>query len=244
MQLKQKEFTNTESQSVATKQFKNLQLKSNGIPPSIIQRYSSYYDRDGSIPNGTQTIPYAAREQGELFKESDQYYKNKIAEEAKEKILENKDTILMYAEQYGVDPAIVAGCIYQEQTTNVNLTDAFDPLAAELGQDVSLGLGQVKISTAEELETLGYVPDVEKDDTINNLKADDTNIQYVTAYLKYHMDQWDGQFPNIENSPEILGTLYNIGSREPHANPKPNDFGNGVLANQQMLNDLLAIETE
>ena len=42
----------------------------------------------------------------------------------------------------------------------------------------------------------------------------------------YFEDLWKKDFPEIEESPDILGALYNLGHyKEPHNNPQANSFG-------------------
>lgn len=84
---------------------------------------------------------------------SDYEIKDEAKKNAAKKIIENKDYILYYAEMYNVDPRIIAGCIYVEQTKNYNTFDCADTEVSRwLGKDNSLGIGQVKISTAKYIE--------------------------------------------------------------------------------------------
>lgn len=51
----------------------------------------------------------------------------------------------------------------------------------------------------------------------------------VSAYIKALEDLWIDEFPEITSSPDILGSLYNLGhEKKPHSNPKPNWFGEYV----------------
>ena len=79
--------------------------------------------------------------------------------EAEKIIKDNADTIIKAGEKFNVNPAIIAGCIYAEQTINVDVKDKYiDPLVYSYGIDVSLGIGQVRISTAKKVESKGYMP--------------------------------------------------------------------------------------
>ena len=63
-------------------------------------------------------------------------------------IKNNAQNIKDAASEFGVNPAILAATIYAEQRLNVNWKDDFvDPLASDV-LDVSLGVGQISISTA------------------------------------------------------------------------------------------------
>lgn len=141
-----------------------------------------------------------------------------------------------------------------------------DPMAAQIGVDVSLGIGQVRLSTAKKLEDMGYVPKIETDtkhilrgnaaggeptmiDLESSLRCaalmnDTTNIQYVAAYLKYIQNLWINKYPEIDGKSDILGTLYNIGeygSNGVNSSPSANPFGQTVKDNYQKMQELLGI---
>ena len=114
--------------------------------------------------------------------------------------------------------------------------------------DTSIGIGQVKVSTAIMLEDKGYVSKTKKTDgglkiplvgfvhgtrtmaVAKRLENNKCNITYVAAYLKYWIDDWKPVYPKIGKKPAILGTLYNLGdnAKDANPNPKPNEFGKYV----------------
>lgn len=114
-----------------------------------------------------------------------------------------------------------------------------------IGLNCSVGIGQVRISTAKRLENSGYQPKtkmgykwrfhrgkrvkiaISRDRKIyDKLVKDEYCIDYAAAELKYQINRWKGSYKKIANDVAILGTLYNIGNvRPPRANPKPNSFG-------------------
>ena len=157
-------------------------------------------------------------------------------EEADELITKYSSNIIAAGVKYGVDPVVIACCIYSEQVLNVNWLDSvFDNLLFFF--DTSIGIGQVRISTAILLEDSGYIEESEpihvgtihfsREQLIQNkLDNPEWNIKYVAAYLRYWQDCWQTTL-DISNKPEILATLYNLGenANAPNANPKPNDFG-------------------
>ncbi len=131
------------------------------------------------------------------------------------------------------------------------------------GVNTSVGLGQVRMSTAEFLEEKGYVIKVEATEggwnvpfigfvngTVTmarekRLEDNRSNCIYVAAYIKYFQDTWqDDEFPSIANRPDILGTLYNIGheSVQPHSNPGSNSFGDYVANNYDSMRHLLGLD--
>ena len=173
------------------------------------------------------------------------YYKSK----AYKKIQDNADDILWYSSCYGIDPNIVAGVIFKEQYSNYDWVDMCTDWVAFYGViDMSVGLGQVRLSTAKFLEEKGYVPKTSaKEAGLNvplvgfvhgtetmarekRLEDNSWNIMYVAAYIKYFEDTWKEVFPEISSRPDILGTLYNIGHEKalPNSNPGSNNFGDDV----------------
>lgn len=179
--------------------------------------------------------------------------KTEISAKKKEKgsqiIRDNKDEIIKAGEVYGVNPAILAACIYTEQTQNVNWRDTLtDSLLHDF--DTSIGIGQVKVSTAKEMEDKGYIMKTRyvgkreewhgnnkvmrdvwyapgygnvvgsREDAIaKRLTVDSESIGYVAAYLAYWQDRWKDEYPTIDGSTAVLATLYNQGETRP---PHPN----------------------
>ena len=187
-----------------------------------------------------------------------------VSEEgAARKIEENSEYIIEAAEIYGVDPQVVAGVIYAEQSQNVNIIDTLTDWISFYGIiDMSVGIGQVRLSTAELLEEKGYIKKTEAEEGGWNLgflgfvhgtttmarekRLEDNriNIMYAAAYIKLIEDYWSDAFPDIVNRPDILATLYNQGYdySNPHSNPGSNSFGEYVLENYDKMGELLGIQ--
>ena len=157
----------------------------------------------------------------------DNYLRNtkpKTKEEVAELIRDNAQYIKDAAEAYGVDPKIVAGVIYAEQVKNVNYADMAGDWVGYYGLlDTSIGLGQVKISTAKFIEDMGYIPKTSATEggwdlpimgpvygtqtmaREMRLENNQVNTMYVAAYLKYFQDTWEEKNPEIASDPVILG---------------------------------------
>ena len=182
--------------------------------------------------------------------------KSKSKSKATKIIIKYRKEIKAAGEKYSVDPVIVGGCIYAEQKRNVNFVDTLTDWVGFYGVvDTSIGIGQVKVSTAKMLEDKGYVSKSKATDggwdiplvgfvhgtrtmaIAKNLENDKSNIIYVAAYLKYWVDDWKFIYPKIGKKPEILGTLYNLGDSAKGANPKPkpNEFGKYVKKNYKFV---------
>ena len=178
-------------------------------------------------------------------------------------IKDNAIYIISAAEEFEIDPGILAATIYAEQRLNVNwIDDYIDGIAGFYGIDTSIGVGQVKISTAKFVEEEGYMPAVsakhggwqilligfihgtEQMAREKTLEDPETNIKYVAAYLKYFLDLWENVYPDIYTRTDILATLYNLGHNKthPHSNPEPNPFGEFAEENYSYVLKLLGIE--
>lgn len=180
-------------------------------------------------------------------------------------ILENKDLISSTAKLFNVRSRLVAAIIYTEWTLNVNWMESqLDILLAKTGYSSSIGLGQVKIHTAQWIEKklfdstskyfLGsiyqaYLPKSKsRDEIISKLNIPAWNIYYVTAYIAMFCKRWRNAGFCIEEKPNIVGTLYSLGpyrindgsERVPNINPKSNHFGQ-VVAEFYYSNKLIEI---
>lgn len=160
-------------------------------------------------------------------------------------IANNATAIKNAGSYYGVNPAIIATCIFTEQVTNVNVLDSLTDVPAYFA-DTSIGIGQVKVSTARMLEDEGYIQKTTLYDSYdewhgNNfvqrevwyapaygyvegtrdkaiahrLTVESENINYVAAYLRYFQDRWKDVYPEIDGRTAVLATLYNQGETRP-----------------------------
>lgn len=169
-------------------------------------------------------------------------------EEADKLIKSYKPTIEKVAKSFGVDKYIIAGVIYKERVSTDYL-DNFDAFAGIIGTNTSIGIGQVKVSTAQKLENRWYITRITKKEIqeagseqkarVARLVNNSWNINYVAAYLKNLQDIRKGKFPSINKRPDILATLYNIGKEEAHSNPQPNDYGRAVQASYSHMKRLM-----
>ena len=163
--------------------------------------------------------------------------------EARKIISDNAQYIIDAGNYYGVNPAIIAACIYTEQTENVNFIDTITDVPGYIF-DTSIGVGQVKVSTALLVEEAGYiqktslsysyeewhansyvmrdvwyapcygeVQETREKAIAYRLTVDGENINYVAAYLKYFQDRWHNEYPNIDGDTAILATLFNQGEK-------------------------------
>lgn len=168
------------------------------------------------------------------------------------KIIDRKKLIITASEKFDINPAYLSAVIYTERTENYDWTDdVFDEVIARVGKNSSLGFSQVKMKTAYFIEKqlsdstnefycgAKYSAILELSKTpfqiIEKLDVDSLNILYAAAYLKIIQSYWNKKGYSIDNKPDIIGSLYQLGLfqlngkvREPHFNPKANEFGEKV----------------
>src|SRR5690606_4572708 len=165
-------------------------------------------------------------------------------------LIENKNLIYSSAELFNIQPRIIAAIIYTERTLNVNwMENELDQLLAKTGYSSSLGIGQIKIHTAQWIEkklhdslSNYYLGDIAKinisksknrEEVIERLKDPQWNLKYIAAYIAMFCRRWSKECFNISDKPDIIGTLYSLGpyrvqdgtERAPHGSPKSNYFG-------------------
>jgi hypothetical protein len=186
---------------------------------------------------------------------------------ASELIRENASRIILAGKEFNVSPAILAASIFTEQVKNVNITESVEDFTQwMLGMDCSVGIAQVRISTAKKVEDAGYIDVtggvlirhttslfsikltetsvVTREDRIyHKLTNSETNIRYAAAYLAMIQDIWEDAYPTIDQDTAVLATLYNIGgeNKEPHQNPISNTFGNFAESYSDYMHELLGV---
>ncbi|TSC56631.1 MAG: Uncharacterized protein G01um101418_255 [Parcubacteria group bacterium Gr01-1014_18] len=164
--------------------------------------------------------------------------------------------IIDIAREYRIDPVIVASVIYQEQSINVNFVDTLTDYVGGLAYlNTSVGIGQIRVKTAENLEKLypelrPLVIDNNSVDSnilrVTRLLEPSLNIRFVAAKIKFSQERWKQSGFDISDKSDILGTLYNLEDIAnpilPNEAPEANDFGLGVENNYQKVRKLLGYE--
>lgn len=159
------------------------------------------------------------------------------------------------AREFAVDPAVVGAVIYQEQASNVNFIDTLtDYLGGVLHLNTSIGVGQVRVETAQALEE--HYPNLHPhspDNTFQKstllhvelLKDPLMNIRYVAAKIKFSQERWNLADLDSGERAGILGTLYNLENVAspitPHPQPELNEFGKGAAENYLLVKQWLGL---
>lgn len=183
-------------------------------------------------------------------------YRETESEARAAKLVKSYSTAIKAAgQEFRVDPIAVGAMIYQEQATNVSFVDTLtDYVGGLLHVNTSIGIGQVRVNTAGELEKIYPELDPGSDDSlltndvfvrVERLKDPYTNARYVAAKLRFSQVRWQEKGFDIHDRPGILGTLYNIedirNPIEPNPHPEMNEFGKGVQENYARVKTLLGL---
>ncbi len=128
----------------------------------VYNRYVVRYMQEDKETEMTQT-----NDENESFLRRIPFFRPTDWRVASEIITRNATAIKNAGEYYGVNPAIIAACIYTEQITNVNSLDKWTDMPAYFA-DTSIGIGQVKVSTARMLEDEGYIQKTTLADTYDD----------------------------------------------------------------------------
>jgi hypothetical protein len=150
---------------------------------------------------------------------------------------------------FHLSPRTIASVVFVEHVLNVTWKDReIDPLLATYGLNVSLGLGQVKIETAQWIErelkdstSLYYLGDSVRsafpysnscDNIVQRLLDPHYNSYYIAAFIAMISSRWESAGIDITGRIDILATLYsagvvekNVEKRKPRQNPEANSFG-------------------
>ena len=170
-------------------------------------------------------------------------------------ILKDKDVIITAGKSAGIDPRmIVASCIVEQMrlyhTDREMYEKVFKPLEI-LGNynQMAWGVMAVKEKTAIDIENhlkdtaSPYYPGKEYENLLDFKTGDPTKERfdrltddnnhiyaylYGGIYLKEYISQWKAAGFPIDDRPEIVSTLFNLGFE--HSNPKKNpDVGGSVI---------------
>lgn len=164
-------------------------------------------------------------------------------------LTENSDAILEAAKSFHVPVRLLVSAIYADRRMHYNILDTrMDVAIARKGRDNSIGLAQVRVSTAqwvsqtlrdrqnpywlgEEYDDL-LTPVMDRDSVIVLLSDPKWNARFAAAYSAMILKRWRDRGFDISEKVEIFATLYNLGpyrkdgtEREPHENAEANEYG-------------------
>jgi len=131
---------------------------------------------------------------------------------------ENKQRIIDYSKKFNVPVDLIAATLCSENAERKKYQDLADVVGKFLGMNVSLGGGQVRISTAAYLD--GFIKDMSeyreldskiKKDLMDKLETSEGTIEYIAKNLAYLMNRanrfkgWN--IDDILSDPRYLGII-------------------------------------
>lgn len=147
------------------------------------------------------------------------------------------------AKEFDIDPYLLGAILIDENVRMSPFEEIQDKFLLQLlGRNVSVGVAQVRLETANGLiknELYNPNPDDAKLPFSGNLRKADReylyeyvvqpkhNIRFATARIRGLIKEWS-KYIDISGMPEILGTLYHRSYVVPHAHPDPNDRGTQI----------------
>ncbi len=171
-----------------------------------------------------------------------------------------RDPIKEVGQKLGVDSRAIAGAILAENTLNVQIDDDIQnflvrtrltPSASVFGKTFTIGLGQINLEAAMEVEPLlakiESRPPATSTQVAQELLTPLGAIRYAGAILRKAQDDYAKAGIDISKNPEILVSLYNLGNTAQRARaaarsktfPRPNYFGFFIQQNLKEIGDTL-----
>ncbi len=129
--------------------------------------------------------------------------------------IEKKNIIIEYCNLFGINPRKFVSVIFGELYNNLDYDDEFDKLKADLGLDPSIGFSQIRVSTFAWIED-NYADGFyirkskDRDEMIQKLISDSTNILYSIYYMKLISDKFIMKY-KFEPSVKTLASYYGYG---------------------------------
>lgn len=147
------------------------------------------------------------------------------------------------AEEFDIDKYLLGAILVDEIARMLPFEEIVDFVGAKIiGRDMSVGIAQVKIETANGLIRKGaYNPNPNDKNlpfagTLSNenrrylykyLIQSKHNIRFAAARMRDLIDEWASAVDISERS-EILATLYSHSYKKPHPNPKADERGEQI----------------
>lgn len=163
--------------------------------------------------------------------------------DVKEKFIPHLSLITAVAEEFNIDRYLLGAILIDEIARMRPFEPIFDKLGATIvGLNVSVGIAQVKIDTANQLIKEGLYnpnPNDKKlpfSGILSNLKREylykyliqpKYNIRFAAAFVRSLINNWAKEI-DLSRRPEITITLYHLPYRKPHSKPVADERGNQV----------------
>jgi len=155
-----------------------------------------------------------------------------------------KDYIFSAAEHFKIDPYLLAAIFIDETIRLAPFEEVRDKLLSALNPsyDVSIGMGQVKLTVARDLIKKGYYNPNPSDENLSKTGIGKIslaylypyvidpshNVYFAGAHVRNLIDQWK-RVANVDLTPAIIATLYSFKYKEPHSNPESSTRGQQII---------------
>lgn len=150
----------------------------------------------------------------------------------REHIIKQEKTIKKICSYLKFNPRLLVAVLYAERRSNINLMDDYEAIFAYLGNNTSIGLGQIRVETARWIlrtvtdstslyclpeEFRDHLPDIRgRRQVIEMLLNDSLNIVMTAYHIKQILHRWESAGFPLEKRPDILTTLYTYGLYNRH----------------------------
>lgn len=161
----------------------------------------------------------------------------------KEKLIPHALVIRAAAKRFDIDPYLLGAIVIDEIARALPFEALIDTaLLKGIGRNVSAGIAQIKLETANDTIKKGLYnpnPDDRSLPIEGNLRNNDRkrlyvyvvnpkhNLYFAAAYMRAIVDHWM-RFLDLRERPEIIATLYSQGYGTPKANPRPSERGTQI----------------
>lgn len=208
----------------------------------------AYTNRTRHFQSTDAISMYAAQYIASVIEQDDPFIKTVDGNKAfvasvRDRIKPHVPAITQAAKEFGIDSYLLGAILIDEVTRRIPFEDMLDiVLLNTIGRNVSVGLAQIKLETANNLIKKGLYNPNPKDKKLpfsgilsnKNRKylyqyviQPKHNMHFAAALIRGFVDEWK-RFINLSGMPEILGTLYHRSYVEPHAHPTSNERGEQI----------------
>jgi len=181
-------------------------------------------------------------ESGEPFIATYDGYKA-FSSQVRDLIKSHKKLFESAGKKFNVDQYLLVALVIDEVTRLFAFEALLDKSLLNLiGRNVSVGIAQIKLETANSLMAKGYYnpnPDDKKLPIKGVIANADRrylfeyvvepkhNINFQAALISEFIDTWSKHI-DLSDRPEILATLYHLEYRKPRSNPESDERGNQI----------------
>jgi hypothetical protein len=161
----------------------------------------------------------------------------------RQRLQKHESILFTAAKDFDIDPYLIGAILIDEIARIGPFEIIIDAIGGNIvGLNVSVGIAQVKLDTANDLikkdvynpnpqdKKLPFtrLSNVGRAYLYDYLIQSGHNIRFAAAFLRYVTDLWASHI-NLTERPEILATLYSLGYGNPKRDPKPTKRGTQII---------------